>query len=180
MEEIKFINKIWVSKDRKLLFKIIRILCLIYLILNIVIIMMEGFALYEVITIFISIIFIMWSNSNIKESGEYIDAECKINFSEDKIRWEYININLPKYKGATNIIYLIDRDKIKNISLSSEINSIRVECSPLVRYISDSKEKEFDYRIKNKSCVLIIYNYDLEKLKKLFTKYTDKEIEQID
>lgn len=150
------------------------------MLLDSVVIFMEKFSIYNISTCIVAIIIIRWTSRHIKNSGKYVEADCKITFSKDKIIWEYIDIDLPIYKGKSHVIYIIECNRIKNISLSNEIESIRVECSPQVKYINEKKIRNIDYRKKNKSCVLIIYNYKLDEIKKLFMKYISKKIDIVD
>lgn len=87
---------------------------------------------------------------------------------------------MPIYKGKVHIIYNIDTENIKNISISNKIQSIRIECSPVIEYIRGEHKKIIDYRKNKKSCVLIIYNYNLDRIKELLLKYIGKTIDVVD
>ena len=141
---------------------------------------MEGFSAYIVFTSIVALIIILWTSGYIKNNGKYQETDCKITFSKNKIIWEYPNISMPVYKGQVHIIYNIDAENIKNISQSNEIKSIRVECSPMIEYIRGGQKRIIDYRKNEKSCVLIIYNYNLDEIKALFLKYMGKTVDVID
>lgn len=180
MKEIQFVNKVWISQKGRLLDKILKVCSCIYLLLNVVIILMEGFSVYIVCTSIIALVIILWTSKCIKNNGEYQETNCKITFLENKIIWEYPDINMPIYKGKVHIIYNIDTENIKNISISNKIQSIRIECSPVIEYIRGEHKKIIDYRKNKKSCVLIIYNYNLDRIKELLLKYIGKTIDVVD
>lgn len=180
MEQIEFTNKLWISQKGKKVDKILRCCCWIYLILQIVNIAMGETTIQNVGTAALALLGIIWIRSDMKASGKYVNTKCKITFSKDKIVWEYPEMDPGSSKSMSSIKYDIDTDKIKNISISHDIMSLRLECSPVIEYISFGKKKREDYREKNKSCVLIIYNYDLKVLQRLFGRYTGKEIEFVD
>jgi hypothetical protein len=180
MKEIQFTNKVWISQKGKLLDIVLNVCCWVYLLLDIVVILMEGFSAYTIFSFVAAVIIILWTSVHIKNNGKYEETDCKITFSKSKIVWEYLNINMPIYKGQAHIIYNIDAEKIKSISLSNKIQSIRVECSPLVECINEKKKKTVDYRKNNKSCVLIIYNYNVDEIRDLFLQYIGKTVDIID
>lgn len=180
MKEIQFINKVWISEKGIVLDRILNICCWIYSLLVLVVIVMEGIQLETMITFAAAIIIIIWTHFHSKRTGHYIQAECKISFSKNKIVWEYPNINMPAYKGTSSIKYTIDASKIINVSISSEINSLRLECLPLVEYKGQRKHKIIDFSHRREACVLIIYNYNLDTIKSLFDEYINVKIDIVD
>ena len=180
MEQIEFINKIWISNRGRLVDKLLNICCWIYLILDLLLIVMEGTEIVNTITCILAIMIILHTRKNIKNSGYYMQAECRIIFSTENIIWEYPKVTLPIYKGKYKIRYEIDINKIKSIIFSKKLQSCRVECSPLIKYIGEKRNKIIDFRKNNKSCILIVYNFDMQHLEYLFRKYTGMQIDVID
>lgn len=180
MKEISFKNKVWIAQRKLGVHKWLIILCSIYLILSSVVIIMEGVTFFRGFSVFAAIIIVIWSKTQDKKAGEYVEADCKISFSDNCIRWEYPDITLQPGKPNSHVIYNFSSDDIKNITVSSEMGSMRVECSPVVEYITGGNHKTIDFRKGNKSCVLITYNYNIYELEDLFRQYTGKTAARMD
>lgn len=176
MHEISFSNKVWVSRRRRKVYTWLITLCCLYLLFNTIVIIMEGISLYSGFTTFAAVVIILWALYQKNNDGQYIEVDCRIAFSRDKIIWEYPSITLQPNKPDSHVIYKIEPESIINISVSRELGSMRVECAPLAECTYKGKEETVDYRKSKKPCVLITYNYNIDELMDLFRKYTGKEI----
>lgn len=68
------------------------------------------------------------------------------------------------------MIYKIDEEKIKKILVDKKIQSLKMECYPMVEYKNRiGKIKTVDYYQSNNICVLILYYDNLKKIKKDMT-----------
>lgn len=180
MEELRFINKVWISPKEKAAERVLKTCCWVYLFLDMILMLMEGIRPRSVLSgaaVFFAVFFI---RSNVKRRGHYTETECQIRFEEKRIQWDYPGIDLGDGRGTVSLGYDIAAHKIKNISLSHEMRSIRLECSPLIYYDYKGMVKTIDYEKKDKSCVLILYHDNVSRIRDLLNQYTHVKIQAID
>lgn len=180
MEELRFINKVWISPKEKAAERVLKTCCWVYLFLDMILMLMEGIRPRSVLSgaaVFFAVFFI---RSNVKRRGHYTETECRIRFEEKRIQWDYPGIDLDDGKGMVSLQYDIDGNKIKNISVSHELRSIRLECSPLLSYGRKGVIKTIDYKKGNRSCVLILYYDDMARMQELINKYIHVRMQTVD
>ena len=180
LEQIQFKNKVWVEKKGRWLDMFLLVSLWIYFVLQCIVVLMEGPSFAKIFMAAAAAAGIICISRYRKIIGYYEEAQCRISFSEEMIIWEYPEIILPINKGKCSLKYVIQRDEIKSIALSNQLQSVRVECSPVAEYNSGKKRKSLDYRNGNKNCILVIYNYDLNELQRLFSRYVKTNIYVID
>ena len=179
MNKIEFTNKVWVTKKRKL-WSIAKVLCVIYIVLDLITILGEGIKANNVFGIFAAMMGIMWTSFYSRKAGSYVDTECMIDFSESEVVWEYPRLPSSHGAGYSHTRYHVRTEDIKNISVSNEASSVTVECCPVIETITNGKSTTTDYRKDNKSCVLTAYNCDAKKLADLFSQFAGRTATFID
>ena len=181
MEEVQFINKVWISQKGRKVNKFLCLLCLIYVVLDFLIFIMEGIQMMPLISCIAALILMIWTGKNSKIKGCYIETMCKIEFQWGKIKWQYPSVDFCNGQGIVSVVYYIDETRIKNILVRKEMQSLRMECYPMVECKNRiGKIKTVDYNKNNKVCVLIIYNDNLKKIEELFRQYIKRNIEFVD
>ena len=127
---------------------------------------MDGITFEYVLHIIIALLVILYAKpGEKKEKGRYVLCRCKLTFDDDKLIWEYPEIDLQDGKGILSIRYIVEKAKIQEIVFSEQLQSICFRCKPIVEHIHrNGKVKRVDYRNKVKSHSLILYNNDLEAI----------------
>lgn len=179
MESIEFINKVWIPVKGRILDRSLNICAWVCLALNVIALIMGMLSSMYIIAAISAMILIAWTSGNLKSSGEYINTDCKIIFFKNQIIWEYPSIDLHNGMGRLHARYTIDKEAIIDVAMSNQLQSVRLKCRPVVDIIN-RKSKMIDYKKKHKSCILILYNYDINRIKNLYEKYLGIDVKIID
>lgn len=172
MEKIQFKNKIWLPASGRILDRILNISAYIYLLGNVVIMLAEKPSFKISASALVAIVFIIWTKRNLKKKGIYIETDCIITFSDNMLIWEYPDIDFRDGRGMLYVKYLIRKEDIVSVAMSSELNSVRLKCNPTVECTNkNGKTKIINY--KSKGCILITYNYNIYDIAEKYKKYMD-------
>lgn len=179
MEQFQCENKVWVSVKGKTLDKIIWICGWMYLVGCLGLFFMDGIESISFPFLIFIILTMIWSRTNRRRSGKYVESICILKVFWRQLIWEYPQINMGK--GEVSVRYMIAEDCIEEILYSSQMQSIRILCRPQIE-IKDVKGKEtaLDYQKEKKDCVLILYNEKTKDVVSCLEKYLNVEISQID
>lgn len=181
MEEFRFINRVWISVKGKALDKALLICACIAIPLELAGMALDGITLSSVAMLLVFIVTAVWARKNRKRQGRYIECECVLRFRAGRLLWEYPSIDIAGNGKNQSIVYLLEKDRIDAIQLSSELKSIRVICRPVIeRTDKNRKTTIVDYSKKNKQCALILYNHQVEKIGRLMEKYLNSTVIRMD
>ena len=170
MESIKFINKIWISEKKGFLHRFLKVMICIYCILQLFIFLMEGIKGGAIIMFVFNIGIFIWCVMEGKHQGRYIESLCVLKFHIHELEWEYPELKTEKTK--LHVLYQIKAESIKDIAVSHELKSLRLNSRPVMT-VENGKRKITDFSRNKKDCVLVLYYEGIDYIAGLFEKYLD-------
>lgn len=181
MDIIEFTNKVWIETKGRTITRVLNICGWIYVLCNIVLFIMEGISIENLIWTIAAIILIIYTRNELKIKGKYIVCDCKLTFAYNQLIWEYPQIDMQDGRGLAKIVYKMDAERINRVALSEELQSIRVECSPVVEYMnSKNKSDTLDFQKSRKKCILILYNYDIRVVEEKIKNYLNIPVHEVE
>lgn len=180
MEQLEFVNKMWVSSKPKLWERCLLILIEIYCALQIFIFIMDGIDLRSSMYLILAIAVFFWCRSAIKRNGNYVTNDCVLRFENGQLEWEYPHMKIEGTKRQLRVLYTIKTADIRDIALSREMHSVRIVCRPIMETMEKNKKKITDFHKREKDCVLVLYYDKIEEVLLLLRKYVSNQITIVD
>lgn len=164
VKEFQFQNRVWVDGRSSFFDKVCMFFAGLYLILSVFQLLIKELGSPNIPMIFFSAAILIWSKKNCRRNGKYLSVDCRLCFSERMLDWFYDQIDLLDGQGARSIQYHFNAGSVTRVQLSSQMKSIRIEAAPdiTVQYRRKSKRTVS----KDKSCVLVLYCEEIEKIGK--------------
>lgn len=155
MDRLEFTNKLWIQGKGYFLDRVLRLCAVIFLICEMLLIFIDGISFKYLFPCFIAFLMMHFSQQRIKRDGVLVDVNCIIQIDDEKIVWEYMDIDQSKTIKSINQRYIISKDRIQRILMNQEIQLLQLICSPVFQYEKKGKLISKDY--KKKTCTLKIY-----------------------
>lgn len=180
MEQLKFVNKMWISSKPRIWECILVILIGIYCVLQTFLFIMDGIEVRSCVYLILAIFAFLWYKKSLKRKGKYVENDCILRFTTGQLEWEYPHLEIEGSKRKMNVLYTITRDDIKDIAISHELKSIRIVSKPVMSVVKGEKEKITDFHKKKKDSVLVLYYPKIDEVGLLIKKYLKDDIKVID
>lgn len=155
MDRLEFTNKLWIQGKGYFLDRVLRLCAVIFLICEMLLIFIDGISFKYLFPCFIAFLMMYFAQQRINRDGVLTDVKCIIQIDDEKIVWEYKDIDQLETTKSINQKYIIYRDRIQRIMMNQEMQLLQLICSPVFQY--EKKGKIINKDFKKKECTLKIY-----------------------
>ena len=181
MEQISFTNKVWTGKKPGILSGILKVLVIIYAVLNIIVVVLDGFSWGSATGLAFVFFVISFSTVNHSKKGEYVESECILTFYPQCLVWEYPRLDLQDGKGVMSVKYTVRNYAVKSLAFSRKMQSVRLRCRPIIECVDKMGNQEIRDCSKNGGEVsLILYQENPEKVCRLMETYLEISADNAD
>ena len=181
MEQIRFTNKVWTGKNSGILSKILKALVIIYAVLNIIVIVLEGFSWASVAGLAFAFFALFFSAGKHTKEGKYVESECILTFYPQYLVCEYPQMDLQDGRGIMSVKYIVWNYAVKSLALSRKMQSIRLRCRPVIECVDKMGRQEIrDCSKSGGEVSLILYLENPEKVCKLMERYLEISADDAD
>ena len=171
-ERIEFITKIYVQgkSKRPVIRAIAKIIFIIYILLFLFIIAMEGFSFDIIKSNFIPLILLIYISNSTKPADEYKNTVVNVEVKDDQIEITYDGLDRNDKMGLRVEKTVISYDKITKLEYSNSLACLNIQWYPIesIKYLKQNSNKEFITNFvekkKEKRTLLYVSKNEKEKI----------------